>query len=71
MIIGSMNENRTTEEDTNFRNWRRLKQDGWGVGGRRKQFSKQVTEDLRQDERTAAGGSWWPQSGSEDWVGAA
>ena len=71
MIIGSMNENRAAKEDTNFRNWRR-EDSSWAIlnrmtGGRgRKQFSTQVTEDLRQDGGTAAGGSWWPQSGSED-----
>ena len=36
MIIGSMNENRATEEDTNFRNWRREDSSrmagGWGGG---------------------------------------
>ena len=55
MIIGTMNTNRATKEDTNDRNWRRedssfaivnrMTGRGGGWGGRK--HSKQVTKDLR------------------------
>ena len=53
MIIGTMNTNRATKEDTNDRNWRRedssfaIVNRMTGGGGAVRKHSKQVTKDLR------------------------